>query len=148
MARYIDADILRKNEIARCHCVPCVGSNDNNYKDLDEVLNDCPTADVVPKSEVERLKAELETDIINANMNLEHITYEFDLLKQEKSVVVAETIKEFADRPKTYYRHLDRTAGGLVEYHIDEVVKEMTSSDAPKVVHKDYFTPKEGVNNE
>lgn len=47
MARYIDADILRKNEIARCHCVPCVGSNDNNYKDLDEVLNDCPTADVV-----------------------------------------------------------------------------------------------------
>ena len=56
MARYIDADILRKNEIARCHCVPCVGSNDNNYKDLDEVLNDCPTADVVPKSEVARCK--------------------------------------------------------------------------------------------
>ena len=54
VARYIDADILRKNEIARCHCVPCVGSNDNNYKDLDEVLNDCPTADVVPKSEVAR----------------------------------------------------------------------------------------------
>ena len=58
MARYIDADILRKNEIARCHCVPCVGSNDNNYKDLDEVLSDCPTADVVPKSEVERLQEE------------------------------------------------------------------------------------------
>ena len=47
MSRYIDADILRKNEIARCHCVPCVGSNDNNYKDLDEVLDSCPTADVV-----------------------------------------------------------------------------------------------------
>lgn len=47
MRRYIDADVLRKNEIARCHCVPCVGSNDNNYKDLDEVLNDTPTADVV-----------------------------------------------------------------------------------------------------
>lgn len=47
MNRYIDADVLRKNEIARCHCVPCVGSNDNNYKDLDEVLNDTPTADVV-----------------------------------------------------------------------------------------------------
>ena len=54
MARYIDADILRKNEIARCHCVPCVGSNDNNYKDLDEVLNDCPTANVVPRAEVAR----------------------------------------------------------------------------------------------
>lgn len=47
MARFIDADILRKNEIARCHCVPCVGSDDNNYKDLDEVLNDCPAPDVV-----------------------------------------------------------------------------------------------------
>ena len=47
MPRYIDADILRKNEIARCHCVPCVGSNDNDYKNLDEVLNDCQTADVV-----------------------------------------------------------------------------------------------------
>jgi hypothetical protein len=47
MSRYIDADKLRKDEIARCHCVPCVGSNDNNYKDLDEVLNDAPTADVV-----------------------------------------------------------------------------------------------------
>ena len=58
MARYIDADALRKNEIVRCHCVPCVGSNDNNYKDLDEVLNDCPTADVVPRSEVEWLEKE------------------------------------------------------------------------------------------
>ena len=47
MSRYIDADKLRKDEIARCHCVPCVGSNDNNYKDLDEVLNEAPTADVV-----------------------------------------------------------------------------------------------------
>ena len=47
MSRYIDADKLRKDEIARCHCVPCVGSNDSNYKDLDEVLNDAPTADVV-----------------------------------------------------------------------------------------------------
>ena len=54
MARYIDADALRKNEIVRCHCVPCIGSNDNNYKDLDEVLNDCPTADVVPRAEVAR----------------------------------------------------------------------------------------------
>lgn len=47
MSRYIDADKLRKDEIARCHCVPLVGSGDNNYKNLDEVLNDAPTADVV-----------------------------------------------------------------------------------------------------
>ena len=64
MARYIDADILRKNEVARCHCVPCVGSNDNNYKDLDEVLNDCPTADVAPRSEVVKVLNEVELLII------------------------------------------------------------------------------------
>ena len=46
MTRYIDTDMLRKNEIARCHCVPCVGSRDSNYKNLDEVLNDTPTSDV------------------------------------------------------------------------------------------------------
>jgi hypothetical protein len=66
MARYIDADILRKNEIARCHCVPCVGSNDNNYKDLDEVLSDCPTANVAPKSEVaKQVLLELKTAVHN-----------------------------------------------------------------------------------
>jgi hypothetical protein len=68
MARYIDADILRKNEIARCHCVPCVGSNDNNYKDLDEVLNDCPTADVAPRIEVAR---EIIDEFLNT-MRLKH----------------------------------------------------------------------------
>ena len=47
MSRYIDADALRKSEIERCHCVPLVGSNENNCKDLDDVLNDAPTADVV-----------------------------------------------------------------------------------------------------
>ena len=39
-----------------------------------------PTADVVPKSEVERLtdlNNQLECDIVNANMNLEHVTQEF-----------------------------------------------------------------------
>lgn len=47
MSRYIDADKLYKDEIARCRCVPWVGSGDNNYKHLDEVLEDAPDADVV-----------------------------------------------------------------------------------------------------
>lgn len=55
------------------------------------------------KAEIERLKDlnnVLETDYINANMNLEHIQHEFDLLNQEKSVVVADSVKEFAERVK------------------------------------------------
>lgn len=43
---------------------------------------------------------------------------------QTLATVKAEAVKEFAERLKTYYSHLDRTAGGLVEYHIDQVVKE------------------------
>ena len=74
--RYIDADMLRKNEIARCHCVPCVGSNDNNYKDLDEVLSDCPTADVAPKSEVAReIFEEIDRYVIKGiSVGGEHLT--------------------------------------------------------------------------
>ena len=79
------------------------------------------------KAEIKKLKdlnSQLETDIINANMNLEHITYEFDLLKQEKSVVVAEAVKEFAERLKIYYRNLDKTVGALINYTIDQKLKE------------------------
>ena len=42
----------------------------------------------------------------------------------------AEAIKEFADRLKTYYRNLDKTAGGLVEYHIDQIAKEFLERGA------------------
>lgn len=107
--RYIDADVLRKNEIVRCHCVPCVGSNDNNYKDLDEVLNDCPTADVAPRSEVEWLEKEnarllnlseynrsaIEQDIADAKAELareifeeieEHLRGIFDFFRQDNDI--------------------------------------------------------------
>jgi hypothetical protein len=40
-----------------------------------------------------------------------------------------EAIEEFAERLKTYYRNLDKTAGALIEYHIDEIVKEMLEGD-------------------
>lgn len=52
-----------------------------------------------------------------------HRKYERALEECIKSTK-AEAVKEFADRLKTYYRNLDTTAGGLVEYHIDQVVKE------------------------
>ena len=105
MARYIDADALRKNEIERCHCVPCVGSNDNNYKDLDEVLNDCPTANVAPKSEVEWLEKEnarllnlseynrsaIEQDIADAKAEVAREIFE----EIEKHLFVIAPIEEF-----------------------------------------------------
>lgn len=92
------------------------------------------------KTEIERLKdlnAVLETDNFNANMNLEHIQYEFDLLKQEKSVVIVEAIKEFAARLKDLtvygtlreYAHANGTTyqlSDMVREDIDIIVKEMT----------------------
>lgn len=44
--------------------------------------------------------------------------------------IKAEAIKEFAQRLKTYYRNLDKTAGGLVEYHIDQIAKEFLERGA------------------
>lgn len=55
------------------------------------------------KAEIERLKDlnnQLESDIINVNMNLEHITQDFRLLKQEKSVVIAEANKELLSKAR------------------------------------------------
>jgi hypothetical protein len=47
------------------------------------------------------------------------------MLEKEREAIKAEVVKEFAERLKTYYRNLDKTAGALIEYHIDEIVKEM-----------------------
>jgi FtsZ-binding cell division protein ZapB len=81
------------------------------------------------RAEIERLKDlnnQLEIDITNANMNLEHITYEFDLLEQEKAVVVSGAIKEFAERLKEELRLSTGNNGGFVPSMIDNLVKEMT----------------------
>lgn len=50
------------------------------------------------------------------------------ILNEAESVretIKAEAVKEFAERLKTYYRNLDRTSGALIEYHIDQIAKEM-----------------------
>ena len=42
----------------------------------------------------------------------------------------AEAIKEFAEQLKKYYRHIDKTAGALIEYTIDQKVKEFLEGGA------------------
>ena len=46
-----------------------------------------------------------------------------DLHKQIETVK-AEAVKEFAEMLKKYYRHIDKTSGALIEYHIDKKAKE------------------------
>lgn len=74
-------------------------------------------------------KAQLESDLANERMNLEHLQYEFDLLEQEKSVVIAEAVKEFAERlkqKKTTAISCNRFEGVVSTDDIDNLVKEFT----------------------
>lgn len=98
------------------------------------------------KAEIERLKdlnVVLETDNINANMNLEHITYEFDLLNQEKATVESKAIKEFAERLckefsqcQREYRNVLNSDGAcamiIAKNVVNNLVKEMTSEKCVK----------------
>lgn len=62
---------------------------------------------------LQEVKEQLEKDVFNSEMNLEHITYEYELLKQEKAVVKVEAIKEFAEKIKEIfmrYAHLHNYA--------------------------------------
>ena len=72
---------------------------------------------------------------------------EIEIIKETAAEIRYEAIKEFADRLKTYYKNLDSTVGAAVVYFADQVVKEMTGS-TPRVIHKDYFTPKKSENDE
>lgn len=72
---------------------------------------------------INRQKAEIE--ILTKDRYIITPDGRYELLpRTDINKIRAEAITEFADRLKTYYSHLDRTAGGLVEYHIDQVVKE------------------------
>ena len=107
MARYIDVDELLKK-------IYPMGIGDGMYvinaKAVKFAIDNTPTADVVPKSEVDWNS--IPVDVSEA------------LKQRAVEKAKAEAITEFAERLKTYYRNLDRTAGGLVEYHIDQIVKE------------------------
>ena len=90
------------------------------------------------QAEIERLRDlnnVLETDNINANMNLEHIQYEFDLLKQEKSVVKSEAIKEFVKEHReimlAFCDDDDQISLKVCEYdaNTNDLVKEMTEGN-------------------
>ena len=78
---------------------------------------------------LQEVKEQLEKDVFNSEMNLEHITYEYELLKQEKTVVKDEAIKEFAERLKEKSRRYPYYEYGLISAvpieDIDNLVKEM-----------------------
>jgi hypothetical protein len=119
---FTDDEVIKALECCTLgDCFPCAygnigtGCRDNMNADALALINR-------QKAKIEALQmdnAQLQSDIVNANMNLEHIQYEYELLKQEKSVVIAEALKEFAERLKPKLSYYD-------EYIVDALVKEMT----------------------
>ena len=93
----------------------------------------CGIRDIINRQNVETerlrdLNNVLETDVVNANMNLEHIQYEFDLLNQEKSVVIAEAYKEFVKRFKKKIKNVNFTIGQTWEIQcaLKQTAKELS----------------------
>ena len=66
--------------------------------------------------EVERL-----TNILNS------YALQYGTVKDQHEVIdkaKAEAVKEFAESIKTYYDHIDKTVGALINYTIDQKLKE------------------------
>ena len=107
MPRYIDADNFRKIMIKRFGCIPCLTdySETSRYDiPIDDALNLAPSADVVPKSEVEKLVQDgtrLGQENQTLKDNNEHLAV---MLEEAKSEV--ERLQEEANRYKRYFfRH-------------------------------------------
>lgn len=94
---------------------------------------------------LQEVKEQLEKDVFNEQMNCDSIAYEYELLKQEKSVVQSEAIKEFAERLKELVvygtiREYENANGftylleDMVREDIDNLVAEMTESPT-KIEH-------------
>lgn len=71
-------------------------------------------------AEIERLKQENKDLHDNTDVIIEMVT-----------IARSEAITEFAEKLKTFYNRLPgKTVGGSVEYHIDQIAKEMKGENS------------------
>lgn len=79
---------------------------------------------------LQEVKEQLEKDVFNAQMNCDSIAYEYELLKQEKSVVQSEAIKEFAEQIKmAFYYEFEELIPSIMADKIGNLVKEMVGDE-------------------
>lgn len=74
------------------------------------------------KAEIERLNKKYELAVAEREANVKGFT---DVIATAKS----EAVKEFADSIKTYYDHIDKTVGALINYTIDKKLEEFLGGD-------------------
>lgn len=139
MARYIDVEGYRKlfdEEYKKTRKLISEGEThlDNlaeGFSEASRVIDRIPTADVAPKSEVEELEKEVErlTDILNSYaLQYGTVADKEVFLKKAR----AEGAKELANSIKTYYDHIDKTVGALINYTIDQKLKEFLGEGGGK----------------
>lgn len=107
--KFTDEEIIKALEL----CFALKGTSETCAK--------CPYHSFGKLCKVERDKDAL--DLINRQKE------EIEIIKETTAEIRYEAVKEFAERLKTYYRNLDKTAGALIEFHIDEIVKGMLEGD-------------------
>ena len=147
MPRYIDVDNFRKTMIKRFGCVPCL----TDYSDtarydipIDDALELEPTADVVPRSEVESLQEEIEnlesmqeispeakylvdTKADNIISLLTEITKSQEQIKAEARKEFAEEIKEILAPTVSTLFYISETLVEVSKQHIspEEALKNI-----------------------
>lgn len=57
---------------------------------------------------------------------------EIEVIKETTAEIRYEAVKEFAKSIKTYYDHIDKTAGALINYTIDQKLKEFLGEGGGK----------------
>ena len=129
-----DAEIERltqERDDARRDCAVAEQLHYECKKELEEMSDDI--LDSV-RAERDRYKAEsqqYQSAFLKATMDAEKERFQCKNIceptyKNLLETARADAITEFAERLKTFYKHLPgNTVGGSVEYHIDQVVKEM-----------------------
>ena len=60
----------------------------------------------------------------NALDLINHQREEIEVIKETTAEIRYEAVKEFAESIKTYYDHIDKTVGALINYTIDQKLKE------------------------
>lgn len=112
--KFTDEEIIRA--LGCCLTVDVKGCGECPYRDescINRIMTDALDL-------INRQKSLLELSEKGLKLSIKI----FENWEKLYKIAKAEAVKEFAEYLKKYYRHIDKTAGALIEYTIDAKVKE------------------------
>ena len=108
--KFTDGEIIRALE----RCIACNAIQIAN-------CDGCSLENCYPNCDDEIEKMSL--DLINRQRE------EIEVIKETTAEIRYEAVKEFADSIKTYYDHIDKTVGALINYTIDKKLEEFLGEE-------------------